>query len=203
MTTEQLIDEISILFVAGHETTANALTFTIFLLAKHPSECQKVYEEILKVTAKTSNLTEQIKIMEYTRAVIDESMRLYPPAWITDRENLEDDIIKDFHIRKNTLVGVSFYELHRHPEYWESPNAFKPERFIGEQKKLTNDCYYPFGAGPRMCIGMSFAVYEMVLATAYIVKNYRLKTNKVDIKLNPLITLKPIGVTATFDKRNN
>jgi cytochrome P450 len=201
MNTEQLIDEISILFVAGHETTANALTFTTFLLAKHPEVCSKVYGEVSAVNPENSTLSEQIKQLEYTRAVIDESMRLYPPAWITDRENLEDDTIKDFQIKKNTLVGVSFYELHRHPDYWQAPETFNPERFLGDAKKQHNDCYYPFGAGPRMCIGMGFAIYEMVLAVAYLVRTYSLKTSATNIKLNPLITLKPIDVKIEFEER--
>ncbi len=201
MSIRQLIDEISILFVAGHETTANALTFTTFLLAKHPEIQQKVFEEVNRVSAETNDPIEQIAKLEYTKAVIDESMRLYPPAWITDRENLEDDTIKGFHIRKNTLVGVSFYELHRHPDYWKNPEVFNPERFVGENKKKKAGVYYPFGAGPRMCIGLGFAVYEMVLAISYLVKKYSLSTSQTDVKINPLITLKPVGVEVVFSER--
>ncbi len=201
MSTKQLIDEITILFVAGHETTANALTFTTFLLAKHPNVCDKILEEIVQVESETVIVSEQLSKLQYTRACIDESMRLYPPAWITDRENLEDDTIGDFHLRKNTLIGVSFYELHRNPAYWERPNEFDPERFLGENKKKTAGVYYPFGAGPRMCIGLGFAIYEMVLAISYIVKNYKLSTSQDIIELNPLITLKPIGVEVKFEER--
>jgi len=201
MTDKQLIDEITILFVAGHETTANALTFTTWLLAKHPEIQQKVLNEVREVEAQTQDPIEQIGLLKYTKAVIDESMRLYPPAWITDRENLEDDTLAGFHIRKDTLIGVSFYELHRHPDYWERPNDFIPERFLGEEKKKTAGIYYPFGAGPRLCIGLGFAIYEMVLATAYLVKNYELNSQQAEMKLNPLITLKPIDVEVSFTKR--
>lgn len=201
MSIKQLIDEITILFVAGHETTANALSFTSWLLAKYPEVQQKVYEEAIRVSQNTSNPIEQIQQMEYTKAVIDESMRLYPPAWITDRENLEDDTLTGYHIRKDTLVGISFYELHRHPDYWENPELFNPERFIGTNKKKSAGVYYPFGAGPRLCIGLGFAIYEMVLAVSHLVKNYSLTTQKEDIKLNPLITLKPIDTYLTFKSR--
>ncbi len=201
MSIKQLIDEITILFVAGHETTANALSFTSWLLAKYPEVQQKVYEEAIRVSQNTSNPIEQIQQMEYTKAVIDESMRLYPPAWITDRENLEDDTLTGYHIRKDTLVGISFYELHRHPDYWENPELFNPERFIGANKKKSAGVYYPFGAGPRLCIGLGFAIYEMVLAVSHLVKNYSLTTQKEDIKLNPLITLKPIDTYLTFKSR--
>ncbi len=202
MSLKQLIDEITILFVAGHETTANALSFTAWLLAKHPEVQQKVYEEASKVAQQASNPIEQIQQLEYTKAVIDESMRLYPPAWITDRENLEDDTLAGYHIRKDTLVGVSFYELHRHPDYWEAPLLFKPERFLGENKKKSAGVYYPFGAGPRLCIGLGFAIYEMVLAVSHLVQNYSLTTQEEVIKVNPLITLKPVDVTVTFKPRS-
>ncbi|NNE76351.1 MAG: cytochrome P450, partial [Pricia sp.] len=201
MSERQLIDEITILFVAGHETTANALTFTAWLLAKHSHVQQKVLEEITRVQAECDNPIEQLAKLHYTKAVIDESMRLYPPAWITDRENLEDDTLAGFSIREDTLVGVSFYALHRHPEYWEQPNDFLPERFIGENRKKTNGVYFPFGAGPRLCIGLGFAVYEMTLAIAYLVKNYHLTTTVDKIKFNPLITLKPVGAEVRIAKR--
>ena len=201
MSTEQLIDEISILFVAGHETTSNGLSFTLFLLAKHPEVCEKIFEEIQQVENEGASLIEKLKKLEYTKAVIDESMRLYPPAWITDRENLEDDTVQEYHIKKETLVGVSFYELHRHPEYWEQPEVFDPDRFLGENRKKTAHIYYPFGAGPRMCIGMGFAVYEMVLSIAYIVKRYKLSTPKEDVGYNALITLKPVGAEVVFEAR--
>lgn len=201
MSNRQLVDEITILFVAGHETTANALTFTTWLLAKHPEIQQKVLQEVRRVEAETSDPIEQIGKLEYTRAVIDESMRLYPPAWITDRENLKDDTLAGYHIREDTLIGVSFYELHRHPGYWENPNDFMPERFLGENKKKTAGFYYPFGAGPRLCIGLGFAIYELVLAIAYLVGNYEITTRKDEIQINPLITLKPKGVEVAFSKR--
>jgi len=201
MSVKQLIDEITILFVAGHETTANALSFTSFLLAKHPEIQQRVFDEVKQVQSETSNPIEQIQKLTFTRAVIDESMRLYPPAWITDRENLEDDTINGYHVRKDTLVGVSFYELHRNPAYWDQPDIFIPERFLGEAKKKTAGVYYPFGAGPRMCIGLGFAVFEMVLAIAHLVDNYQLATTRDSVKLNPLITLKPIGAEIRLTKR--
>lgn len=201
MSNKQLVDEITILFVAGHETTANALTFTTWLLAKHPEIQQKVMEEVRRVEAETSDPIEQIGKLEYTKAMIDESMRLYPPAWITDRENLEDDTLAGYHIREDTLIGVSFYELHRHPGYWKNPNDFMPERFLGENKKKTAGFYYPFGAGPRLCIGLGFAIYELVLAISYLIGNYEISTSKEEIQLNPLITLKPKDVAVNFSKR--
>lgn len=202
MSTQQLIDEIKILFTAGHETTANALTFTLHLLGNNPDVQQKVLEEILKSEAETEDVVEQLQKMTYTNAVLNESMRLYPPAWITDRQNVEDDTLGGYNIKKGTLIGVSFYELHRNVKYWENPDDFNPERFLGEQKKQSMPYFYPFGAGPRMCIGAGFAIYEMCLAIAHIVKNYKITSVETTVQFNPLITLKPVGVEVVFSKRS-
>ena len=201
MTINQLIDEIAILFIAGHETTANALTFTLQLLGMHPEVQEKIVDEINHIEAQQLPLTAQLQNFNYVNAVINESMRLYPPAWITDRVSLEDDTMAGFSIKKETLVGVSFYALHRNPKYWENPEDFNPERFIGEQRKKSMNYFYPFGAGPRMCIGMGFAIYEMTLALVHIVKHYQVISNDKEIAINPLITLKPKGGKITFKKR--
>jgi cytochrome P450 len=201
MSVKQLIDEIKILFIAGHETSANALTFTLYLLGRNPEIQQKVSDEILEIEAQTENVTEQLQKMTYLNAVINEAMRLYPPAWITDRQNVEDDTIGPYHLKKGTLIGVSFYELHRNPKYWENPEEFIPERFLGEQKKHSMQYFYPFGAGPRMCIGAGFAIYEMCLTVAHVVKKYVIKSETDIVQFNPLITLKPVGIEVLFSKR--
>ncbi|OHT45936.1 cytochrome P450 [Flavobacterium tructae] len=201
MSVKQLIDEIKILFIAGHETSANALTFTLYLLGRNPEIQQKVLDEILEIEAQTENVTEQLQKMTYLNAVINEAMRLYPPAWITDRQNVEDDTIGAYHLKKGTLIGVSFYELHRNPKYWENPEEFIPERFLGEQKKHSMQYFYPFGAGPRMCIGAGFAIYEMCLTVAHVVKKYVIKSETDIVQFNPLITLKPVGIEVLFSKR--
>ncbi|WP_281235345.1 cytochrome P450 [Flavobacterium gelatinilyticum] len=201
MSMKQLIDEIKVLFIAGHETTANALTFTLQFLGNNTEVQQKIFDEIAEVEAETDNVIEQLQKMVYTNAVINESMRLYPPAWITDRQNVEDDSLVHFNIKKDTLIGISFYELHRNPKYWERPDEFIPERFLGEQKKKSMPYFYPFGAGPRMCIGSGFAVYEMCLAISQIVKRYVIKSKSTSIAFNPLVTLKPVNVEVSFSKR--
>ncbi|MRX37951.1 cytochrome P450 [Flavobacterium sp. LC2016-23] len=201
MSITQLIDEIKILFIAGHETTANALTFTLHLLGNDPVVQQKVLDEILKIKSETDDLVEQLQNMPYTNAVLNESMRLYPPAWITDRQNVEDDNLGQFNIKKGTLIGVSFYELHRNPKYWENPDEFNPERFLGEQRKYAMQYFYPFGAGPRMCIGAGFAIYEMCLAISHIVERFKIVSVEETALFNPLITLKPVGVKVIFSRR--
>lgn len=201
MSVSQLVDEIKVLFIAGHETTANALTFILDFLGRYPDIQQKVFDEIIKIESETDDIVEQLQKMTYTNAVINESMRLYPPAWITDRENVVDDTISGYSIKNKTLIGISFYELHRNPKYWENPEEFNPERFLGDQKKHSMQYFYPFGAGPRMCIGSGFAIYEMCLTISQILKKYVIKSNSDSVQFNPLITLKPVGVEVLFSKR--
>lgn len=201
MTMQQLIDEIKILFIAGHETTANALTFTLHFLGSNPDVQQKVFDEIAEVESQTDNVIEQLQKMPYINVVLNESMRLYPPAWITDRQNIEDDFASNFKIKKGTLIGISFYELHRNPKYWQDPDKFIPERFLGEQKKQSMQYFYPFGAGPRMCIGAGFAIYEMCLTISQIVKRYIIVSNTTSVEFNPLVTLKPVNVEISLSKR--
>ncbi|OEK09204.1 cytochrome P450 [Flavivirga aquatica] len=198
MTNEQLIDEILILFVAGHETTANALTFTLKLLAQNKAALSKVEEEISVVSTKKVTPLEEVSQLNYIKCCVEESLRLYPPAWITDRVNIEDDVMEEYSLKKGTIIGASIYELHRNKKYWESPDEFIPERFLEENRKQIMSYYMPFGAGPRMCIGNNFAIYEMILTVASIIKKFNISTTNEVIKVNPLITLKPVDVKLKF-----
>ena len=198
MTNEQLIDEILILFVAGHETTANALTFTLKLLAQNKDVLTKVETEVKETSAKNVTPLQEISQLNYTKCCIEESLRLYPPAWITDRVNIEDDKINDYVLKKGTIIGASIYELHRNENYWDSPESFKPSRFFEESRKQIMPYYMPFGAGPRLCIGNNFAMYEMILAVNTILKKFDISTDNDTIKINPLITLKPVDVKMRF-----
>lgn len=200
MTNEQLIDEILIFFVAGHETSANALTFTFQLIAQHPEEYKKVIAEIDAIDDSLPPM-EKIAKLNYVKNCVEESMRLYPPAWITDRVAIEDDSFAGFNIAKGTMIGISFYELHRNEKYWKNPNDFVPERFSEENRKETAGHYFPFGAGPRMCIGNGFALYEMMLTVYAMLKKYHIETDQKKIEISPLITLKPINLTLKFTKR--
>ena len=128
-------------------------------------------------------------------------MRLYPPAWITDRVNVKDDVIGDYHLKKGTIIGVSIFEMHRNPKYWNEPETFLPERFLEENRKQILPYYIPFGAGPRLCIGNNFAMFEMVLTVFELIKRFKISTTTNLIKANPLITLKPVGLTLKFEKR--
>ncbi|WGK65576.1 cytochrome P450 [Croceiramulus getboli] len=198
---EQLIDEILILFTAGHETTSNALTFTCELLARNQEAQQRIYEEVTEAGNKELSLMELIQQCTYTKQVLEESMRLYPPAYFIDRISLEDDEFEGFKIPKGTNVLLSCYEIHRHPDYWEEPERFDPARFDPENKMTYANYYYPFGAGPRMCIGNNFAMYEMILAIAAIMRRFSITPKDSPISIKPLITLKPKEARLEFIPR--
>ena len=201
MEESQLIDEILILFAAGHETTSNALTFCTELLARHPAVQNKIFEEVRNIKQETNNLMERIKMASYTKQVIEEAMRLYPPAYFIDRVNKENDECNGVFLPKGSNLLFSVYEIHRHKDFWEDPTAFKPERFAKENALKLSKHYYPFGAGPRMCIGNNFAMYEMILAILSLVEKYEIVEKKSPIEIKPLITLKPKNAILEFKLR--
>ena len=201
MPRKQLIDELLILFTAGHETTANALSFTLFLLAKNEDVQEKAFQELSKVEVLQDDIMATITALPYIKQCIEEAMRLYPPAYIIDRIAVEDDEFEGQKIPKDMMILASVYELHRNADFWDAPNEYRPERFNPENKKDFSDYYYPFGAGPRMCVGNNFAIYEMVLTVAEILKKYKVKTNRDSVVINPLISLKPEQVPLVFVSR--
>ncbi len=201
MEEEQLIDEILILFTAGHETTSNALTFTAELLARDPQSQDKIAAEVERASQETTGLFEFIQACPYTKNVIEESMRLYPPAYFIDRVNIEDDEFEGMFIPKGSNLLFSMHEIHRHSDLWEDPDRFMPERFAEGNAQKHSAYYFPFGAGPRMCIGNNFAMYEMILAIAELVSRYKISPNSIPIQILPLITLKPKHAILKFELR--
>jgi len=201
MPRRQLIDEVLILFTAGHETTANALSFTLFLLAKHPDIQNKVLREVENINMEVDDLMQCLSQLAYTKQCIEEALRLYPPAYVIDRTAIADDVVKGRKFPKNTLVLMSIYELHRSSAFWDSPEEFNPGRFDIALKKDYSNYYYPFGAGPRMCVGNNFAMYEMIIAIAQIIKKFQISTDLRTVEVNPLISLKPVTVPLLFEQR--
>ncbi len=193
MSYRQLLDETKILFVAGHETTANALAWTWYLLAQHPAALQKIREEVTQINSDGVLQFEDLRKLEYTTQVIEESMRIYPPAWITDRLSMDEDECMGYHYPKNTMIGIYIYGTHHNPKLWEEPTAFKPERFTKEEKKKRIPySYFPFGGGPRLCIGNNFAMMEMQLVLAKMAMAYDFELAPGHkVKQLPLVTLRP------------
>lgn len=200
MEENQLVDEILILFAAGHETTSNALTFTCELLARNPDSQVKILEEIQRIKDESDDIMHWIKNAGYTKLVIEESMRLYPPAYFIDRVNIEEDSFNGMILPKGSTLLFSVFEIHRHPDFWTNPEEFIPERFLDENTKFSKN-YFPFGAGPRMCIGNNFAMYEMILAIIALVEQFEIIEKKEPIQIKPLITLKPYNAILEFRKR--
>ncbi|MEL6304436.1 MAG: cytochrome P450 [Bacteroidota bacterium] len=195
----QLIDEVMILFTAGHETTANALAFTLYFIAQDEKLQQRLAEEV--ETFYASDSLQNLSKMEWTIATIKEAMRIFPPVYVIDRVSSEKVEVAGTVLEKGTLVLLSIYELHRTATFWEEPEMFEPERFLKKDMKRLGGYYYPFGAGPRMCIGNTFAHFEMVLAIAEILKRYTISTPMDSVDINPLITLKPKEVKLVFSDR--
>jgi cytochrome P450 len=202
MPRKQLIDELFILFTAGYETTANALSFTLFFIAQNPDLQEQLFTEV-SVLAEDSFKMEDLQKLALIQSCINEAMRLYPPAYFIDRVALEDVEVDGFKFKKDSLVLLSLYELHRDANFWESSEAFIGSRFKDFEDKNHTDYYYPFGAGPRMCIGNAFATYEMIMVIASLVKKYRISTKMDFVEINPMITLKPKEVKLSFHKRKS
>ncbi|MBL4657972.1 MAG: cytochrome P450 [Flavobacteriales bacterium] len=191
----QLRDEVMTIFAAGHETSANALTWTLYLLAKHPAIADKLYDELCMVLGGRTPEMEDIPKLKYTLQIIEEAMRLFPPAWIIERHALADDQVGGYRIAKGDEVMMSPYVMHRDPKYWESPDEFNPDRFSSENSKARDKyAYYPFGGGPRFCIGSNFALLEMQLVLAILCQKYSFAVDpSLQVELDPLITLRPKG----------
>ncbi|MGB0839413.1 MAG: cytochrome P450 [Chitinophagales bacterium] len=201
MSTQQLFDEALTIFVAGHETTAVALSWVWYLLGKNPDKAAKLYEEVDRVLGNRTPTMEDLRQLTYTRWVIDETMRLYPPAWIMGRQPLEEDNICGYPVPKENMVKIFVYGIHRDPRFYTNPDAFEPERFAPEiAKQRPKYAYLPFGGGPRLCIGNNFALMEMQIVLAMMAQRFRFRLAKPDetIGLEPLVTLRPKGGVAVF-----
>ena len=190
---QELADEVLTFLLAGHETTANALTWTLLLLSQNPVCQRRLREEAQRVLPVATCEHRHLQGLAYTECVIKESMRLYPPAWIIERGTEKDAVLGGHRIPKGTMVLVSPYVTHRHPGFWSNPEGFDPERFSPERSASYDRYQYiPFGGGPRVCIGSVFAMMEAQIILALSAKYLQfdlLPGHKVN--LDPLVTLRP------------
>lgn len=168
-----LRDEVVTLLLAGHETTANALTWVWYLLAQHPDVEQQVYDEITQHFNGPVDDVEKLSNLSYTLKVFYEAIRLYPPIWAIERSTRETDEIGGYNIAKGSTLFISIYTLHRHPEFWQDANEFRPERF--DNMRNASMAYMPFGLGQRMCMGKNFAIQEAMIVLVYLVQHCRLR----------------------------
>lgn len=173
-TFDEILDQVAMLFLAGHETSASALTWAIYLLSLYPDIQEKAYEEVLDVVGVGEFDAMLIKKMPLLTNIFKETLRLYPPVGFFARENTHETTMRDKTIVKGSSVVVSPWLIHRHPDFWDNPNGFDPDRF-NDPKPIQKDTYLPFGMGPRICIGASFALQEAVLILATIVRDFKIQ----------------------------
>ncbi|MEU3659978.1 cytochrome P450 [Streptomyces sp. NPDC032940] len=192
---DEIRDEMLTIYLAGHETTAVALLWTLVSLANHPPVAEELDEELDRVLGGAEPTPEDVERLPYTARVVDESLRMYPPIWIYPRDAVADDELGGFHIPAGSSVLLSPLVSHRNPRYWDNPEAFDPHRFdperVGERPRMT---YFPFGAGARMCIGNFMALLELRMITAMIHQRFRLKLVPGDLLRygDTAISLRPL-----------
>jgi cytochrome P450 len=175
MEERQLIDEVLTLIVAGHETTASALNWTWYLLSQHREAEARLHAEVDAAPELPAPGLAQMEALPYTSQVVNEALRLYPPGWLLSRRTIEADRLGGYPVAAGTNVLLPLYLLHRHPRFWKDPEAFSPERFAPEHEaERPRFAYMPFAAGPRHCIGETFALYEMLMHLYKVARRYRL-----------------------------
>jgi cytochrome P450 len=204
MTDQQLRDEAITLFLAGHETTANTLSWTWWLLAQNPAVEAKLHAELRSVLGGRTPSLDDLPKLVYTNHIITESMRLYPPAWGTARTAVDDHEIAGYSVPKGSGVSFAQWTVHRDARWYDAPEEFRPERWEGDLlKRIPRFAYFPFGGGPRQCIGNSFALMEAALVLATIAQQYRFRL----VEGHPVvplasITLRPRhGIRAVLEAR--
>ena len=204
MSDSQLRDEMMTLFMAGHETTANTLAWTWFLLSRHPEAEVRLHEELEAVLSGRPPTVADLPRLPYTESVINETLRVYPTVWMVGRENVEPVELGGYPIPVGTTIFMPQWVIHRDNRWFDDPEAFKPERWLGGlMQRIHRYAYFPFGGGPRICIGNNFALMEAALVLATVAQKYRLRL-AVDALVTPLptMTLRPAhGVKVVLSKR--
>ncbi len=190
---QELRDEALTIFAAGHETTANALAWTWYLLATHPEAKARFHKEIDRVLRGRTPNADDFQHLPYTRAIFDESLRLYPPAPAVQRKAATNVTVGGLPLPAGALVLVGTHNLHRHPAFWTNPDRFLPERWLDGERPAARYAYLPFGAGPRACVGIHFASVEGPLLLALIGRRYDLQLAQEIVEAELMVTLRPKG----------
>jgi cytochrome P450 len=192
MSERQVRDEVMTLLLAGHETTALALTWAFLLLDRNPDARDRLEAELSAVLGDRPASPEDVAALPFTQAVVNETLRLYPPAYVTGREAVRDTVIGGVPIPNRHIVLISIYATHRDPRFFPEPDSFRPDRWLdGLEKRLPRGAFMPFGMGSRKCIGSSFAMMEATLLLATIARHRRFALAPEPIATHPSITLRP------------
>ncbi len=204
MTDAQLRDEAITLFLAGHETTANTLAWTWLMLARHPEAEAQLHAELDTVLGDRPPAVADLPRLPYTEHVITETLRLYPTAWLLGREPIQDTVIGGYRVPKGLNLWMPQWVIHRDPRWFDDPTAYRPERWAdGLAKRLPRYAYFPFGGGPRICIGAQFAMMEAVLLLATLARRFRVVVAPETVVTPlPTMTLRPAeGLPVTLEAR--
>lgn len=195
MDDRQLRDEVVTMLIAGHETTAVALSWALKLLAEHPEQRSRLQAEVDAVLAGRAPTFADVMKLTYTTQVIEEALRLYPPIWVLSRRAEADDVLGGYRVPRGTMVVISPYVTHRHPAFWPNPEVFDPERFSSEASSgRPRFAHLPFIGGPRQCIGASFAITEATIVLATLVQRFTLDLDPGQtVAMEGLVSLRPDG----------
>jgi cytochrome P450 len=203
MSDKQLRDEVITLLTAGHETTTLALAWTCFLIATRPDVVERMTAEAAFLNGRTPAYDDLMKL-RYSRMVVEESMRLYPPVWTLARTAVNEDEIGGYRIAAGSEILIFPYITQRHPKWWQDPNVFRPERFAPENSAARpRYAYLPFGAGPRTCVGLNFAMTEILVVLTMLLQRFRLRLaiDPANVRSDPSVTLQPRpGVPVMLEK---
>lgn len=193
LTPQEIRDQIVTFIVAGHETVASAMTWAWALVARHPEVQERLHAEAVDVLGDRPVAFDDLDRLPYARAVLDETLRLYPPAWLITRKALQADVIGGHDVPAGALIILSPWLLHRHPRVWVDPAQFRPERFL--EGEVDRTCFIPFGAGPRLCIGRDFSYVEGVAMLASLARRYRFDypLGSTVPLADPLVTIRAVG----------
>ncbi len=195
MSDQQLRDEVLTMLLAGHETTANAMAWTLHLLAKHPDTAEAVHAEVTQVVGTGKITAAHVGQLDLTGRVFDESLRLFPPIWVHARQAKQADVIDGVSIPKGRIVFIHTFGMHRHPDLWDAPERFDPDRFLPSRRAaIVNGAYHPFSMGQRKCIGDRFARTEGIVLLAAMVRSLRFVSVPGSVVVpEPALTLRPMG----------
>ncbi len=193
MSDKEIRDELLTFVIAGHDTTSNLLSWTFYLLSKHPQVRRRLKEEVDEVVSGRVPTLEEARGLTYVDQVLDETFRLYPPAWTVEREPKEDDVVDGFRVEAGSIVSVGPYFVHHNPRVWKNPEGFDPQRFRPEVRdQIDRYAHFPFGGGPRKCVGADFAMLEARFILAAVVKTMRLDVAPASfVEAEGTITLYP------------
>jgi cytochrome P450 len=204
LTDQELHDEVMTIFMAGHETTGNGMAWTLYAVAEHHEVRERLEAEVDEVLGGRPPTLEDLANLPYTKMVVDESLRVYPPIWGYTRDPIADDEIDGYHIPAGSTIFLSPYVTQRHPDIWEEPDRFDPERFApGRAEQYPPFSYFPFGGGSRKCIGFHLALLQMQLVTAMVAQRFRLETVPGHpVEYGRMVALRPAhGIRATLRQR--